>query len=502
MTDPTRGASVGQTVGGNYSTVVIRQQADADLEIGDLLACGGGVTTILQVYDIENGSQLSDRTKEMLAGTVLGDGPGGAQSYEPETSNYVLALAKQLATLSADGHNKPKRLIESFTQVRRATPEDLSFMEGAAPGRICLGQVRSGSTGMPGDGFWMDAAKALSHHMLVVGSTGRGKSNFVKCVLWGLLGSGGVGMLVLDARGEYHSGLSAHPDARDSLACYTSPRSPAPGAIPMRVSVRSVLPAHLSGVVELPEAEEQMMYGLRDAHGDLWIERLMEDARNGDHDMGAAPTRAALCHEVRYALGLDPDDAVFSADGSVGQGTIQDIVDRLNAGRVVVVDTSGMNESEARAIGNILVDAVLRGRRLAKRDGRLDGLPPVGIVIEDAQRLLADAGNAYYKIILEGRKLQVGLVAVSQLASAIPRGVRVNLNTKVIFGSEMSKERDAIVDSAAQDLSGDYHAMKSLDVGEAIMSGALVPFAVPLKIPSFDSLVRNGRAAGRPERPG
>ena len=465
MVDGDMDGQVGQTVDGSCDTVTMRQHQDVDLRPGDLLACDTHDGTILlRVRNTETGSQLGERAREMLSGTMMA-GPSDVGFYEPEFSYYQLAEAKPVYVISGTERGMPKRVIHAFTPVRRATPEDLEFMGGPGPGRLYLGQVRSGRTTMPGDGLWMDARAAITHHMLVVAPAGRGKSNLIKCMLWEVLGTGGAGMLVFDARRECRPGLSAHPNARDSLACYTLPRSPQPGAIPMSVSVRSVLPDHISGMVELSEAEEYVMCRLRDAHGDLWIERLMEDARNGGHGRGAAPARAALYRKVRRALDLGRRRGVFSVDGSVGQGTVQDIVDLLNAGGVVVVETSGMSGSEERAVRSILVDALLRGRWLARSDGRLDGLPPVGIVIDEAQTLLADADNPYSDIMLNGRKLQVGLVAVSQLASPIPPDVLMGLGTKVILGSATPRERDAIAESAAQDLSGDRRAMESLGVG-------------------------------------
>lgn len=496
MTGNVDGAG-GQTISGNSGTVMIRQRSGGDLELGDLLVCeSGGRSTLLQVCELETGSQMDSRTLEMVSGTMMGDGPGRVNFYEPETPNYTLATAKPLVATRGSRRGKPKSLIGAFTPVRRATHEDLSFMVGRGPGRLYMGQVRSGSKTIQGDGFWMDAKSAVSHHILVVASTGRGKSNFIKCMLWGLLGAGGVGMLVLDAHGEYYSGLSSHPRARDSLACYTSSSKPEPGAMSLTVNVRSVRPSDLRGVVELSDAQEQMMAKIYGKHQKLWIEHLersLEDDPDGS-DSREGLTRAVLYRKVMYALGMGRAGGSFSADAGAGEGTISDIMRRLDAGQVVVVDTSGLGVEEEQTIGNMLAGAVLHGRRRAKNDRRLDALPPAGVIVEEAPRLLADAGagNAYSKIAREGRKFKVGLVAVTQLASVIPRDVLTNLSTKVIFGNEMHAERKAIIESAAQDLSEDSRNIASLDPGEAIISSVFAPFAVPVQVPLFDDLVRAG----------
>ena len=53
----------------------------------------------------------------------------------------------------------------------------------------------------------------------------------------------------------------------------------------------------------------------------------------------------------------------------------------------------------------------------------------------------------------------------------------------------MKQERQAIIESASQDLSDDDRNIASLDKGEAIISSIFVPFAIPIKIPLFQELV-------------
>jgi len=65
-----------------------------------------------------------------------------------------------------------------------------------------------------------------------------------------------------------------------------------------------------------------------------------------------------------------------------------------------------------------------------------------------------------------------------------------NMNTKIILGNEMKQERQAIIESASQDLSEDDRNIASLDKGEAIISSIFVPFAIPIKIPLFDDLIK------------
>ena len=65
-----------------------------------------------------------------------------------------------------------------------------------------------------------------------------------------------------------------------------------------------------------------------------------------------------------------------------------------------------------------------------------------------------------------------------------------NMNTKIILGIEMAPERQAIIDSAAQDLSDDSRTIASLDKGEAIITSNFSVFATPVKIPLFEDVVK------------
>ena len=64
------------------------------------------------------------------------------------------------------------------------------------------------------------------------------------------------------------------------------------------------------------------------------------------------------------------------------------------------------------------------------------------------------------------------------------------MNTKIILGLEMAPERQAIIDSASQDLSDDSRNIASLDIGEAIITSNFSKFATPISIPLFEDLVK------------
>ena len=194
-------------------------------------------------------------------------------------------------------------------------------------------------------------------------------------------------------------------------------------------------------------------------------------------------------------LNLQCRNRVFS--DTAGTTTTRDIADSLEDGKTVVVDTSRLRDQAELLIGSIVVGEIFHRYQRYKSTGVLDEKSVVSVVIEEAPRVLgadvlANAGeNIYSTVAREGRKFKVGLVAITQLTSLIPRSILANMNTKIILGNEMALERKAIIDSAAQDLSDDSRTIASLDVGEAIVSSNFTKFAVPVQIPLFEEYAEN-----------
>lgn len=494
------GESVGQVVGGSLEAIVIRQAESAKLVAGDLLVWDGGERSIImQVFGMEHGSQLSDRTREMIAGMGQTTDAARTSFYEPNFPDYVLVSAKLLAVVEGGRPYEPNDIPPVFGSVRRVTMGDLPFLPGPGPERFLVGHIRSGREIIDG-GLYMDAATVFSHHVLVPATTGRGKSNLVKCMMYGLVGTGTVGALVLDAHGEYYKALATHPQARTGLVTYTAVNNPPPGARQLVINTHSVTPHHLRGLVELSEAQDRMAWDLWGRHKKEWIVELLDEAGDNELPEQQRITRLVLRQKIRTALGLK-NGGTFAV-GDAGESTISDIARQVEEGKTVVLDTSKLGSSVEMMVGTMAASRILWRYKTAKDEGRLDSLPVATVVIEEAPRVLGEggvgAGNTFAEIAKEGRKFKVGICAVTQLSSVIPKEIMANLNTKIIFGNQMKLEREAVVNSAAQDLSEDHRLIRSLNRGEAIVSSTFVPFAVPIKVPLFDDLVRE-TAKARPK---
>ncbi len=516
-------SAAGQVVGGGMGDILVRQQSGSQLEIGDLLVSEEADSIlILQVFSLRYGSQIEGRVQELMSGVVLEEGTPNVGFYEPDFVNYVLASVKALARVTPDQSvSLPKTLPTFFGKLRLISTKDLKFLRGGGQDRIFIGYIRSGSKVIRDAEVWLDAREIFTHHLLIPATTGRGKSNLVKCILYHLLDSNGVGALVLDAHNEYYGlggrGLRDHPNRKSNLVYYT-PSDPPPGAMNLTISLSTIRPDHFDGIVDFSEAQTRMMRDYYSRTGTEWIPEIMlDDTMSPDMSDGKreaafrSATLVVLQQKLRQALGLvvDRDENMVRSSHDVfaytrGEGTVRDIVGHVEAGRVVILDTSKLNDEAELVVGSIMAARILDHYRSAKSRGTLRGKPVATIVVEEAPRVIGEdvlqsrANNIYSTIAREGRKFKVGLTAITQLSSVIPKTILANMNTKIILGNEMKMERQALIESASQDLSEDDRNIAGLDRGEALITSIFVPFALPVKIPLFDDIAKGVRAKPPP----
>ena len=486
---------VGQIIGGNYGEILIRQKNGERIELGELLVADD---ILLQVVDLEYGSLMEGRDLARMSGMQL-EGYGATEIHEKEVRNFILVRAKPLFDLNKKGI--PKHLPEFFKILRRANAEDFDFLE-KPDNPMYLGKIRSGSKVLDVP-VYLDGKKVLTHHILIPATTGRGKSNLVKVILWSLVDKDYAGILVLDAHNEYYSykingrnyGLKEHPEAKGNVIYYSI--NPPLGERALKINIKLVKPWHLKEIVEFTPAQEDALYLFYKEWGDEWIRMLFSE----EQIQGVSETtRAVIQRKIKVALEIDVNDygelyergKIFSI--SEGESTIKDICNYLEDGKIIIVDTSSLSQNLEILISSMIMNEVFARYKRYKENGELDNKPVISVVIEEAPRVLGEGKSTIFGTIArEGRKFKIGIIAITQLSSVIPREILANLNTKIILGNEMSSERKAVISSAAQDLSKDDKMIASLDRGEAIVSSIFTKFAIPIQIEKFEELVDRER---------
>lgn len=499
---------VGSIVRGRHGHLLIRQKSDAIIELGDLLIVENpDGHTIMQVFNLGYGSQISPKSLEMISGMQVEGYAADLGFMDPNLRNYLIAEVKVIARVERNRVRIPKTLPKFLNVVRHISKRDLDFLV-KPPNPLYIGRVRSGSKVLDVE-VNLDSEKVMTHHVLIPATTGRGKSNLVKTMAWSILQNDKVSMLILDPHDEYYGrhgwGLKDHPEASKFLSYY-SPRS-TPGSFTPVFNLRTLRFSHFRGIIDFSQAQREALQIAANAHHEKWLEAIMK----GWELPGVQPvTRQVLIRRLSTALGIYLDDigevqcrtGTFSS--TRGESTLSDMLRKLDQGGKIIVDTSLFSDQVELLVGSIILNEALNKCKLFKLKGVLDEKPVLNAVIEEAPRVLgaeamARGSNIYSSIAREGRKFKIGLTAITQLTSLIPRTILANMNTKIILGNELRSERTAIIESASQDLSQDDQNIASLDVGEAIITSNFTKFAIPVKIPLFEDYI-NPKVDSRPSK--
>jgi uncharacterized protein len=490
----------GQVISGEFGKIIARQKSGQQLEIGELLISGTDDKKILlQVFDLVYGSQISQQNLELISGMKLEEDTE-FEIFDPNMRNYMLAMLKSLVTIKDKRAHVSKTLPNFFSEIRKIDEKDLSFLT-KPKNPLYLGNLRSGSKllNVP---INLDGEKVLSHHILIAGTTGRGKSVLVSNLLWNAVGRGYCGILVLDPHDEYYGrtkpGLKDNPN-KENIIYYTSRNAPI-GTNTLKINLEIVKPHHFEGVINFSDAQRQSLNLYHKEFGNKWIEAVILEKELKAGRVFKDDTLAVVKRRLLYLLDLEFSDSQLFCNGvfdlNSGMTSIKDIFKNLEDGKTVIIDTSNFSGAVELLIGSLVTNEIFYRYKNYKINGQLDTKPIISVFLEEAPRVLGkevlEAGpNIFSTIAREGRKFKVGICAITQLPSLIPREILANINTKIILGIEMKPERQAIIESASQDLSDDDRTIASLDVGEALITSNFARFVTPIGIPFFNEVVKN-----------
>lgn len=494
----------GQIISGKFGEILARQKSDKEFELGEILVAESedeNSKIFLQVYDLQYGSQISQQNLELISGMSLEE-DADFEFMDKNVRNYKVAFLKNLISLDVSNSRASisKSLPGMFSMVRTVTREDLSFIT-RPENPLFFGNLRSGSK-MLDVPIYLDGEQVLTHHILISGTTGKGKSVLMSNILWDCTSKDYSGVLVLDPHNEYYLGsgsgnerigLKDHPSGNVS---YYSVKNQVPGSRSLKINIKILRPAHF-GCLDFSDAQEQAMNAYFRDYGIRWIESLLLD-RPAKVNFNDA-TINVLKRRLMYLLDIDISNSEVFCNGifdfNAGEATISTICDSLENAKTVIIDTSSFSGQVELLVGSLIVTEMFNRYKHYKMQDILNDKPVISIVLEEAPRVLGKdvlekGSNIFSTLAREGRKFKVGLIAITQLPSLIPRDILANMNTKIILGTEMVQERQAIIDSASQDLSTDSRNIASLDKGECIVSSNFAKFAIPVKVPLFSDFAK------------
>ena len=491
----------GQVISGEFGKILVRQKSDEPIELGELLVASTPAgKVLLTAYDLSYGSQISQQNLELISGMHLEENQA-INFYEPHLRNYTVAHLKSILSISNSNEAKSaKGLPNFFSTVSEIEASDVTFLSKPKHS-FSVGNLRSGSKTLNVP-IYLDTKEVLSHHILIPATTGKGKSNLMYTMLWNLLPETVCASLVFDPHDEYYgrngNGLKDHPQWTQ-LGSYYTVTSPPPGALSLKLNLKHITPRHFSGAVDFTTPQYELMQVYHNLFGDDWIRALLLKEKYEEvAKKFMEGTYAVVNRRLSQLLDLDVANDKVLEKGiysfNAGESTLADITKRLSDGKTVIIDSSSLSGRDEIFLSSLITSAVFDAWKNYRKQGTLSQKPVVSIVLEEAPRVLGKevlekGPNIFATIAREGRKFGVGLIAITQLPSLIPKDILANMNTKIIMGIEMATERQAVIESAAQDLSDDARAIASLDKGEAIVTSNFTRFAIPIRIPLFAELI-------------
>jgi DNA helicase HerA-like ATPase len=524
----------GRLFGRNVLEGTFRAAPDEDLFLGELLVAVDAGTDrryLFRVVDVTYGTEHREPGwAERIAGTLLADDErdetGAHPIHEQTRRTYRVADCRCLGYLAppetAGGvrrtFRKPKSLPTQFSAVVAPEAEDFAFLSQRM-GDLPVGQLRSGETvvdltvGIPG--------RSLASHIGIFATTGMGKSNLMQVIAAGVMRANGrYGLLVIDPHGEYRTALGRHPWAGEALRTYAN-RS-LPTASSLRISLAELSVDDLRTAYEWSRPQEEALYELERHYGTRsaspsgtgsgsgsgsgpasgvsdglsWLSDFATiDDLAGFRDVElsarvALSTLQVVHRRARRIVTLrciSPDPAL-----SVGGRIVADLL----AGKVVLVDVSGLGSTEEVLVASFLTRRILEEWQGAYLDDpdRHERMPVVAIALEEAQRVLSGnkdrESNVFPRLAREGRKFGVGLCAVTQQPRLLDGELLSQFNTFFILGLADEKDRATLRSSSKQDISAQGAEIQTLMPGECLIANLSAPFAVPAAIDLYADLVR------------
>lgn len=316
---------------------------------------------------------------------------------------------------------------------------------------------------------------ALAKHLLVVGTTGSGKSNFV-AILADRVAQIGGSVVIFDVHGEYR-GLkseSQHVHVVDYEAAIN------PLKIPVEILVEFIIPEH---------AATKQRRILRNALRELNEKIIEESSRNvipyseavkrlyrGGRILESVDAYKELLKQYVSKHGGSEEPALevrdkvddFFAWHNVSLDT-RNVSEIINCGRIVVVDVSSLLDSEKDYLLKVIAEDILWS--LKKRR-----VPPTMLIVEEAHLFISSktqtrSKESLQRFIREGRKFGGMLVIVSQRPRALDSDVVSQIQNFILLKLVQKSDR-VFVTEVSDILSEEYvNMLPALSPGQAVLLG-------------------------------
>ncbi len=409
-------------------------------------------------------------------------------AYTNSNGNRIKIATADVIGIVREGRLDPlRRPFDVGEAVYRVSPDTLrDVLTRTLSGERMRIPVKVGVLEDSSIDVFLDAGEVVSRHMLVIGTTGSGKSYFAKRFLCTLLESGsGVQVFVFDPHGEYGEVLRERvgDDAVDHV-----------------IFGETLFPVYPEEVAEL--VKESGYSSLVSGNSNLARKNSSLLSRTIKPSLRLTELCRRSLEEVLLSLEgegdtlesmLDYLKEVYGEEMLLNQPrTVEDMRRGINSpARVVVFNFRNITNPQTRANLAGLIMQELFNRNKQNPVSRL-------IVLEEAHNFAPERGfgdvsagrdnialTAARKIASEGRKFNLGLMTITQRPAQVSKFVLAQMNTQAMFRTINSSDIEAIatlVEYAGEDIIG---ILPSLPTGTGVLSGTGVPFPVVVDVSSL-----------------
>jgi hypothetical protein len=430
--------------------------------------------------------------------------------YALNEGEYIVGIVDVLGHLNGESLEMPKYSLRPATPVSMTKDETIKELlripeELAVP----IGTVET----RPNVPVSLDANKLVGTHCAILAMTGAGKSYTGGVLIEELLKKGGA-IVVFDPHGEYkHLGyrsdgsksgifdkvnvLGVGKNAEKKLKIKAG-RLTAEDIAAMAAGTTDTQRDMLYEVISICQ-EKRQDYNLKDMIEILHMILERKGGQDNGEEVTGSDLDARIDKLVKKAHISTTSALLRRLEGLQRSGLISEsetpLKELVAAGRVTVIDLSGLSES----IKEIVVAALARKIFYARMnymneygDERL-GLPCF-LVLEEAHNFVPRefekeivSRGILRRIAREGRKFGVGLCLISQRPSRLDQDVLSQCNTQIIMKIVNPLDQDFIRKSAEAVTEDVIRDLPGLGRGEAIISGSAIRFPMRVKIKKRDT---------------
>ena len=413
------------------------------------------------------------------------------ERFEPQRYLYYKGVARLLAWVDENSLAKgrieaPKHPPPPLANVYEAGAGVLRLI--FAPQAVNEGDDRWVRIGVlanhPDVPVHLDVDMLVSRHLAILAVTGAGKSNTVAILATRIVEKLKGTVLLLDMHSEY-GGLS---EALSNVNIITPRLNPMALSSHELLQLMNIEPgrAHIQERFARIAWREARKEGLRRP------EEFFETMRSRLEALGMQRKLTNTERNSLQAVINKLDDLEERYRGLLFDPTAPiDLEATVKPGYINILSLGGLDEQASDAVVSHYLRRILDERKRWKRSRGEEGYPvPIMIVVEEAHILIPRSRSTLTKyqaarIAREGRKFGVGLCLVSQRPKNIDEDALSQTNNKIILRLVEPNDQK-YVQAASETLSDELlELLPSLNVGEAIILGLMLPLPALVKIDKF-----------------